>query len=432
VSDQECALYGDLVLYLRDRAAELLAQSNPETSVEAERMRLDDVIRAWFFAPQDDLHGLAPRDVIWTEQKGEPNRVSDDQLDDLFFDDCPTCQAMRQDAQAELDKGHDHGWNWCYDDGGYPLIAQYDPEGWDARWAHEDQAGQDDISPTSDAEVGEEESDWAGEGEWSPDDSAYGRLPTDPDAGEPLGEDEFYGDYRVDEPFADDPRLVEDPRDAAPTLGIPATPVQAAQDAIIDRLNVVLDRDDWDGAAEMAYEALAIDPTYDRAINALLRCYLHRDTLREIHHVLLKLFDPEDDRPHQKHRVLAYSYRVMSHARLWDEWDPFEIPSELAEVQEALKEGLSALNAAYCVGEAGAYDKARAAFAQAQTRCPDAHRDAFLWWLARLYAHYGFFEESAAMLAALRASGPGNADVQRLWAEVTWWRDNGKWLPWIH
>ena len=64
MSVQECALYGDLVLYLRDRAAESLAQSNPKTNVEAERARLDDIIRAWFFAPQDGLHGLAPRDVV--------------------------------------------------------------------------------------------------------------------------------------------------------------------------------------------------------------------------------------------------------------------------------------------------------------------------------------------------------------------------------
>jgi len=402
MSVQECALYGDLVLYLRDRAAESLAQSNPKTNVEAERARLDDIIRAWFFAPQDDLHGLAPRDVIWAEQKGEPNRVPDDQLDDLFFDDCPICQAMREDTQAELDQGHDHGWHWSYDDGGYPLIARYDPEGYDACYADIEDMPPDDDMP------------WDAE-------PPYGHLPGDPDLQESFDEDDLYSPPS-DSPFADDPRVTED----SPTMQ------QAAQDAIIDRLNVVLDRDDWDGAAEMAYEALAIDPTYDRAINALLRCYLHRDTLREMHHVLLKLFDPEDDRPHQKRRVLAYSYRVMSRARLWDEWEPFETPSDLADVQDALKEGLSKLNAAYCEGEEGAYEKARAAFAQAQATCPAAHRDAFLWWLARLYANYGFFEESAAMLAALRASGPGNADVQRLWAEVTWWRDNGKWLPWIH
>jgi thioredoxin-like negative regulator of GroEL len=423
MSVQECALYGDLVLYLRDRAAELLAQSNPKTNIEAERTRLDDIIRAWFFAPQDDLHGLAPRDVIWAEQKGEPNRLPDDQLDDLFFDDCPICQAMRdaESAEAKMAAGHNHGWYWSYDDGGYPLIARYDPEGYDACYADIEDMPLDDPAlydkTTGERVISPLDDDMP----WD-DEPPYGHLPGAPNLQEPFDEDDLYSPPS-DLPFADDPRVTEDS---------PPTMQQAAQDAIIDQLNVVLDRDDWDRAAEMAYEALAIDPTYDRAINALLRCYLHRDTLREMHHVLLKLFDPEDDRPPQKHRVLAYSYRVMSRARLWDEWEPFETPSELKNVQDALKEGLSKLNAAYCAGEEGAYEKARSAFAQAQANCPAAHRDAFLWWLARLYANYGFFEESAAALAALRASGPGNADVQRLWAEVTWWRDNGKWLPWIH
>jgi hypothetical protein len=40
--------------------------------------------------------------------------------------------------------------------------------------------------------------------------------------------------------------------------------------------------------------------------------------------------------------------------------------------------------------------------AQAHANCPAERRDALLWWRARLYAHYGFFEESAAMLTALR------------------------------
>jgi hypothetical protein len=41
--------------------------------------------------------GDAPRDVIWREQKEEPNVVPPDRMDDLFFDDCPVCQAMRDD-----------------------------------------------------------------------------------------------------------------------------------------------------------------------------------------------------------------------------------------------------------------------------------------------------------------------------------------------
>jgi hypothetical protein len=138
MSIQECALYGDLVLWLCDRAAELLAEAKADSTVEAETARLDELIRSWFFTPQDELHGCAPRDLIWAEQMGRPNPIPTDRLDDFFFDDCPICQQMQAEVETAELEGHEHGWQWFYDDGGYPLIARYDPEGWDARWAEEE------------------------------------------------------------------------------------------------------------------------------------------------------------------------------------------------------------------------------------------------------------------------------------------------------
>ena len=138
MSVQECALYGDLVLWLRDRAAELLAEAKTDSTVEAETARLDELIRSWFFTPQEELHGCAPRDLIWAEQMGKPNPIPVDRLDEFFFDDCPICQQMKAEVEAAKLEGHEHGWQWHYDDGGYPLIAQYDPEGWNARWAEEE------------------------------------------------------------------------------------------------------------------------------------------------------------------------------------------------------------------------------------------------------------------------------------------------------
>jgi len=137
MSVQECALYGDLVLYLRDRAAELLTGGD---DVEAERTRLDAIIHDWFFTPQDELHGCAPRELIWAEQKGESNPIHADRLVEFFDDDCPVCQAMHQEVKAAIAAGEEHGWHWHYDDGGCPLISLYDPEGWDERWAEEDAA----------------------------------------------------------------------------------------------------------------------------------------------------------------------------------------------------------------------------------------------------------------------------------------------------
>jgi hypothetical protein len=153
MSHQASALYGDLVLFLRDRAAEMLAGS--EGDVEVQRERLDAIIRDWFFVPQKELYGFAPRDVIWAEQKGEPNPFPADRLKDVFpDDDCPVCQFTLQEIEAALERGEDPGFHWYYDDGGYPLIAHYDPEGWDERWADEDLSmdmEEEIASPTEEA-----------------------------------------------------------------------------------------------------------------------------------------------------------------------------------------------------------------------------------------------------------------------------------------
>jgi len=64
----ECELYGELVVWLRNRAARLLAGRVGAPSEEELRSRLDMEIREWFFAPQADLDGLCPRDVIRGER----------------------------------------------------------------------------------------------------------------------------------------------------------------------------------------------------------------------------------------------------------------------------------------------------------------------------------------------------------------------------
>ncbi len=133
---QECALYGELVLWLRDCAAELLAGSGG--NAEAKSERLDDLIRQWFFASRDDLHGCAPRDLIWAEQMDQPNPIYPERIAEFFEDDCPVCQFEHDYLKRALEAGEDPGFHWHHDDGGYPLIARYDPEGYDARWARVD------------------------------------------------------------------------------------------------------------------------------------------------------------------------------------------------------------------------------------------------------------------------------------------------------
>lgn len=138
MSIQEAALYGELVLYLRDHLAELLADENSD--IEDQRERLDEIIHKWFFTPQHELHGCAPRELIWAERKGEPNPVHPERLDEFFIDDCPICHAKFEQVLAAFEAGEDPGWHWYYDEGGCPLLACYDPEGWDEFWAEQEEA----------------------------------------------------------------------------------------------------------------------------------------------------------------------------------------------------------------------------------------------------------------------------------------------------
>ena len=51
---------------------------------------------------------------------------------------------------------------------------------------------------------------------------------------------------------------------------------------------------------------------------------------------------------------------------------------------------------------------------------------------------HGFFDESAEAVSHLISLSEGrgdairaNPEVQRLWAEVSWWREHGDRLPWV-
>jgi hypothetical protein len=153
LSIQEAALYGDLVLYLRDRVAEMLAAEGG--SVHEKEGQLDVIIHEWFLAPQEELCGCAPRDLIWAEQRGVPNPVHPQYLDTFFVDDCPLCQLESERVKAAIEAGEEPGWHWCYDSGGYPLIARYDPEGWEACWADEEAAFEESQADEQELNAGE-------------------------------------------------------------------------------------------------------------------------------------------------------------------------------------------------------------------------------------------------------------------------------------
>jgi hypothetical protein len=138
MSVQEAALYGNLVLALRDYAAWQLTTAStgaglsPEQALDAARARLDDFIRTWFFTPQKELYGSAPREIIWREQLGEPNVIPKEYAAEAFADDCPICQEMRREIE-EAEDGVDHGHHWTYCPDSC-LLDIYDPEGSEERW----------------------------------------------------------------------------------------------------------------------------------------------------------------------------------------------------------------------------------------------------------------------------------------------------------
>lgn len=136
MSIQEAALYGDLVLALRDHAAARLATASPILDIENARAQFDEFIRTWLFTPQVTLYGSAPREIIWREQLGEGNPIPREYAAEAYSDcDCPICQMLREEIEsAESDEAHGHCWTYAPESS---LIDRYDPEGSEERWRKE-------------------------------------------------------------------------------------------------------------------------------------------------------------------------------------------------------------------------------------------------------------------------------------------------------
>src|SRR6185369_16872090 len=109
-------------------------------------------IRTWFFAPQEELSGLTPRQMIRDEEQGKPSVVPHDHLDDLFHDDYPVCRFMK-DLPLSNDEWHI---------GLAPdmtLLDDYDPEGYEAKWAPKSDAADDDGEEEDDFDAEEDTTD---------------------------------------------------------------------------------------------------------------------------------------------------------------------------------------------------------------------------------------------------------------------------------
>ena len=88
---------------------------------------------------------------------------------------------------------------------------------------------------------------------------------------------------------------------------------------LIVRAEQHMDREEWDEVAELCYQVLALEPHNENAANKLRLVHLRDDCVREMGRQMLRLFNPEDDRPHQRRHQLGFSYACLSRWSGWDE-----------------------------------------------------------------------------------------------------------------
>ena len=109
-----------------------------------------------------------------------------------------------------------------------------------------------------------------------------------------------------------------------------------------------MDREEWDEVAELCYQVLALDPDNRNAENKLCLFYLRKDLVREMGRQMFRMFDPEDDRPHQRRHKLGFSYACLSR---WEGWLDLDWDKPPAEVAETLEAGRLRLITDYLMGE---------------------------------------------------------------------------------
>jgi len=121
----EAALYGELVKYLCGRWAEEIALAKGG-SIASEQLRIQELVREWFFTPQETLRGLTPRDIIRNEAAGRPNLLGHNHSLEEMAEDCPLCQ--------RLQRGESGAWEF-HPPTAMTLLDLYDPEGREASLA---------------------------------------------------------------------------------------------------------------------------------------------------------------------------------------------------------------------------------------------------------------------------------------------------------
>lgn len=179
-------------------------------------------------------------------------------------------------------------------------------------------------------------------------------------------------------------------------------------------------------AAALCFDILALFPDCAEAQELVYELFCDEWTIYDNRVALQQNIDEWDDRPWQQRRRLALSYRFMGR---WD--GKHEMMLERGgpqDVRKILADGKMELLGAYCLGDEECTDYAWSIFSDAIGKANDPR--ATLFWIGWQYADLGFFADAAEALGEL-CSRFNDERARRLLAEVIWWRDNARRIPWI-
>lgn len=184
-------------------------------------------------------------------------------------------------------------------------------------------------------------------------------------------------------------------------------------------------------AAALCFDVLALFPDCDEASELIYQLFCDKWAIYDNRVAIQQNIDEWDDRPWQRRRQLALSFRFMSR---WEGWqreyeEGYEHEKDgPANVAAILEDGKRELLGAYCLGDEECTNFAWSIFADALKQTDDPHTA--LLWIGKTYADLGFFADSAEALGEL-CSRFNDPDAKRLLVEVKWWRDNAHRIPWI-
>jgi thioredoxin-like negative regulator of GroEL len=194
---------------------------------------------------------------------------------------------------------------------------------------------------------------------------------------------------------------------------------------LIKQAEHFIDHQEWDEAAVRCYQILALDPDNRSANNKLTVIYLQRELVQDMRKALRRLFDPDDESPHQRRRMLAFSYRVLSR---WPGWLKAGL-EDTPPVRE-LEEAAQIINHAYLLGDDSELLRAWNQYTDLAAKHAPA-RGEIHWWMAKQYAEHGFFADAAEVLTELLGLCPADHDARYVLAEMRWWRDHSDALVWV-